>query len=81
MVLKAAASRIRVICSNGQHERGYLKRAHEARDVLYCAYEAHGAQKTVLRGSQATQAPAPHHWGGGTIDPSSVSLSEVRLGL
>jgi len=40
-------------------ERGHLKRAHEARGVLYCAYEAHGAGKTVLRGSQTTEAKLP----------------------
>ena len=46
-------------CSTGQHKRGHLKRAHEAPDVLYCVYEAHGAQKTVLRGSQAIEAVLP----------------------
>ena len=51
--------RTRRFCSTGQHERGHLKRAHEARDVLYCAYEAHGAEKTVLRGSQTTEAVLP----------------------
>ena len=51
--------RIGRICSTGQHERGHLKRAHEARGVLYCAYEAHGAGKTVLRGSQTTEAKLP----------------------
>ena len=51
--------RIRGICSTGQHERGHLKRAHEAPDVLYCAYEAHGAQKAVLRGSETIEAVLP----------------------
>lgn len=32
--------------------------------------------QVVISLHQATQAPASHHWGGGTIDPSSVSLSE-----
>jgi len=51
--------RTRRFCSTGQHERGHLKRAHEACDVFYCAYEAHGAEKTVLRGSQTTEAVLP----------------------
>jgi len=46
--------------STGQHKRGHLKRAHEAPHVLYYVYaSAHGAQKTVLRGSQAIEAVLP----------------------
>ena len=47
------------LAAPGQHKRGHLKRAHEAPDVLYCAYEAHGAQKTVLRGSKTIEAVLP----------------------
>ena len=42
-----------------QHKICHLKRAHEAPDVLHCAYEAHGAQKTVLRGSKTIEAVLP----------------------
>ena len=46
--------------STGQHKRGHLKRAHEAPHVLYCVYaSAHGAQKTVLRGSETIEAVLP----------------------
>jgi len=37
--------RTRRFCSTRRHERGHLKRAHEARDVSYCAHEAHCARR------------------------------------
>ena len=37
----------------GQHERGHLKRPHEARSVLYRAYEVQGAEKRYLKAAKS----------------------------